>query len=73
MPQLRHPVSPIDPVTTGSGGVTGANSSLWPRNLPMHVVAMEMYGDTVPQGKAPGHNPAYGSVGNDGHWPGVAR
>lgn len=73
MPERKRVSAFDDPSFIGMGGVTGANQSLWPRNAPCHVMAMAMYAGTKPQGEAPGHNPAYGSVGNDGHWPGERR
>lgn len=73
MPLQKRVTAFDDPSFQGMGGVVGANQSLWPRNTPMHVMLMDRYHGTTPQGKAPGHNPAYGSVGNDGHWPGITR
>lgn len=72
MPNYREPVSPIDPVVLGTGGVVGANRSL-PQNMECSAFLLMKYAGTTPHGKAPGHNPAYGSVGNDGHWPGKRR
>jgi len=65
--KLRYsdPISKIDTVHQGMGGITGANADL-PNNLPMYV-KMHLSGMAAPDsGPAPGHNPNYGSVGNDG-------
>lgn len=72
MPIYSMPTSPIDPVFLGKGGVTGANRRM-PQNMECSEHLAMRYAGTPPQGKAPGHNPAYGSVGNDGHWPGTRR
>lgn len=67
MAVLRYstPISKLDPVHQGMGGITGANADL-PMNLPGYIQA-HLSGQAKPdKGLAPGHNPMYGSVGNDG-------
>lgn len=67
MALLRYsePISRIDEVRQGMGGITGANADL-PNNLPGYI-KMHLSGRVKPDsGLAPGHNPMYGSVGNDG-------
>ncbi len=67
MAQLRHsvPISKLDLVHQGMGGITGANADL-PSNLPGYI-QQHLSGQAKPDsGLAPGHNPMYGSVGNDG-------
>jgi len=73
MIRLQLPlVSPDMYSRVGSGGITGANASRH-GHVQCHQQAMMMYAGDAPRGRAPGHNPAYGSVGNDGKWPGTRR
>jgi hypothetical protein len=56
----------------GMGGIVGGNRSI-PQNMGMIDALQLRYAAIEPSGVAPGHNPAYGSVGNDGKWPGKRR
>lgn len=67
MPEFRYskPVSKIDDVFPGMGGVVGANTQV-PANWPMYVQQLRAEPPRAQTGPAPGSNPQYGSVGQDG-------
>lgn len=68
MPEFRYskPVSTTDEVFPGMGGVVGANAQT-PQNWPMYIQQLRAQPPTVAsRGSAPGKNPQYGSVGQDG-------
>jgi hypothetical protein len=67
MPDFRYskPVSKIDEVFPGMGGVVGANAQT-PQNWPMYVQQLRAQPAAAATGPAPGKNSQYGSVGQDG-------